>query len=170
AGLKIEVGDAEIVAVGAQCGHHLGSKWIDRLVLVLGRNDVIDRRERALRIFDRQPEVPKHPESLRRSDLVDEVSADEKLCASVGQSADGVAFPNFLVEALAHGADAGLRGGAAKWSARRRMSKHDGVRMVAVRRPTGATRPRGSPEGPQPSSPSSNEPPGGGDHRSPGYQ
>jgi hypothetical protein len=64
---------------------------------------VIDRRKRAMRHRDLQPEVAEHPERLRARHLVDEVRADEELRLAVGERADGVSVPDFFEKGFGHG-------------------------------------------------------------------
>eukprot|EP01035_Chromulina_nebulosa_P007593 gene7594-10247_t len=58
---------------------------------------MIHGRKRAVRHEDLETEIAQHPEGLRRSDLVDQVRADEELRLAVGQLADGVSVPDFFV-------------------------------------------------------------------------
>ena len=81
AGLEVDVGDTDVVAVGAQGGHHFRGERIARLVLVFGRHDVIDRSESALREFHLQPEVAEHPDITK---LAREIKKDRAAWQAMG--------------------------------------------------------------------------------------
>jgi len=90
AGFEVEIGDAKVIAVLADRIDHFRCQWVGWLILIDGWDDVVDGREGALREFYREIEIPEHAESLWRSDLVNEVCADEELRASVAERADAV--------------------------------------------------------------------------------
>ena len=121
---EVEISDAEIIGIFAQRLHHFRSERVLRRVLVDGRHDVVDRRKGALRKLHLEAEVAKHAESLWRSDLMNQVGADEELCATIGQSANGVSVPNFLEEIFSHGElTAGVGGGRENCLCPEKMSK-----------------------------------------------
>jgi len=99
AGGAVEEGDAELGAVFTQLVHHgLGEVVLVGLDELVGRNDVVNGREGAVRESDFETEVAQHAEGLGGGDLVDEVGADEELGLAVGQGADGVGVPDFFEE------------------------------------------------------------------------
>ena len=63
---------------------------------------MIDGREGAMGVFHLKSQIPDHAESLRTGHLMNQVRADEQLCAAISQSAHGVSIPDFLVEGLSH--------------------------------------------------------------------
>lgn len=96
--LEIEIGDAELLRIAIELFDHgirqRISEWLFKLI---GRDDVIHRREGALRVPDGKSEVTEHAESLGAGHLVDEVRVDEQLRLSVGQFRRGVRLPDLLV-------------------------------------------------------------------------
>ncbi len=104
AGGAVKESDTVIGAVFTQLVHHgLRQRIGVGLDELIGRHDVIHGRKGAVREGDLQPKIAQHAEGLGRSDLVDEVRADEQLRLAVGQLADGVGVPDFLEERLRHG-------------------------------------------------------------------
>jgi len=67
-----------------------------------GRDDVIDGRERPVRIGDRHPVLAQHVERLRARHFVHEVQSDEQLRLSARQRADGMGVPDFAEKGLSH--------------------------------------------------------------------
>ena len=101
---EVEKADARLAHVALESRQHVfGHHVHERPPLIARRNDVIDRRDRALRKPDLPPARAQHVERLRGSDLVDQVQADEQLRLPVGQFADGVEIPDFLEERRGHG-------------------------------------------------------------------
>ena len=89
----------------AQLVHHrLGERIAVRLGQLVRRNDVVDRREGAVRHRDLQAEIAQHAEGLGAGHLVDEMRADQQLRLATGQRADGVRVPDFFEQGfLGHG-------------------------------------------------------------------
>ena len=76
AGGKVKEGDAGLGAVLPKLLHHrVGERVGEGLGALVGRDDVVDRGEGAVRIEDLEAEVADHAESLRARHLVDEVGA-----------------------------------------------------------------------------------------------
>ena len=97
AGGEVEKGDAVFRAVLAErFDHGIGEIVTERLHALVGRHDVIDGGEGAVRIKHLEPEVAKHAERLGAGDLVDEVGADQELRSPVGEFADGVCLPHLV--------------------------------------------------------------------------
>ena len=97
----IEVGDAVLGAVALEVlDHLLGERVAERPLLRIGRNDVVDGREGALR--ERHPELrlADRRERLRARDLVDQVQSDEELGLAARQLADRVGVPDLVEEGL----------------------------------------------------------------------
>ena len=121
---EVEISDAEVIGIFAQRLHHFCGKWVLWRVLVDRWHDVVDGGKSTLRELHLEAEVAKHAEGLRRSDLMDQVSADEELRATVGKRANGVGVPNFLEEIFSHGEQtAGVGGGRENCLCRKEMSK-----------------------------------------------
>ena len=100
----VEERDPELRAITAELVHHrLRERVAVRLDQLVGRHDVVDRRERAVRHQYLEAEVAQHAEGLRAGHLVDEVGADEELGLAVGERADGVGLPDFFEEGLGRG-------------------------------------------------------------------
>ena len=70
-------------------------------LLALGGDDVVHRGEGAAGIGHFQALFPEHVKGLGRSDLVDEVQADEELGLASGELRHRVAVPNLVVECSA---------------------------------------------------------------------
>ncbi len=70
--------------------------------LTVGRDDVVDGGEGAVRARDLQAEVAQHPEGLRARHLVDQMESDEDLRLAVRQRPHDVPVPDLLEETLAH--------------------------------------------------------------------
>jgi hypothetical protein len=96
--------DAVVLGVLAEgLDHLLGDRVGIGLLELVGRDDVVDRGEGALRVLHLEAEVPEHAEGLRARHLMDEVRADEQLGLPFGQgSAHRMRFPNFLEQGLGH--------------------------------------------------------------------
>ena len=62
------------------------------------RNDVIHRRDRALRAAHGQPFVLESGEGLGTGDLVDQMQTHEQLCGSTGKLRDPMQIPHLVVE------------------------------------------------------------------------
>ena len=73
-----------------------------------GRDDVVDRRERAIRPRHLPAARAQRVEGLRRRHLVHEVQADEELRLPGRQLPDGVEIPHLLQECLAHESSSSL--------------------------------------------------------------
>ena len=101
--LKVEVGDVEVIAVLTDGLDHFSSERVGGLVLINGRDDVVDGCEGALGILNRKAELAEHAEGLRARHFVNKVRADEKLGASVAECAHRVCVPDLLVECFSHG-------------------------------------------------------------------
>jgi len=100
----VKKSNAELLTVLADfLDHRLRQRIAVRLGELVSRNNVIDRREGAVRHRDLQFQIAQHAESLRAGHLVDEVRADQQLRLAVGQLADGVSVPYFLEERFCHG-------------------------------------------------------------------
>ncbi len=124
AGGEVEISDAEVIGIFAQCLHHFRGERVLRRVLVDRWHDVIDGGKGALRKLHLEAKVAKHAEGLRRGDLVNQVGADEELRAAVGKRANGVGVPNFLEEIFSHGEHtAGVGGGRKNCLCGAKMSK-----------------------------------------------
>ena len=74
--------------------HLVGEGVFERLGVGMGRDDVVDGGEGALRHLHRQVEIAQHAEGLGTGDLVDQVGADEELGLTVGQGGYGVILPH----------------------------------------------------------------------------
>ena len=59
--------------------HFIPARIGVRLRYVVGWNDVVNRRERAVRVLDFKPQSAHHSEGLRACHFVQKVRADEKL-------------------------------------------------------------------------------------------
>ena len=91
---SVHSGNARFAAVAFERRGHLLRHHVEKRTLPrAGRHDVIDRRERAVRICDLPSMLPEHVERLRRRDFVDEMQSDEQLRLSAGQRAHGVQRP-----------------------------------------------------------------------------
>jgi hypothetical protein len=96
-GLDVEKRDAELLAGLLQRLHHsLGQRVLKGALAVVGRNDVVDRRERALRHENAEPEIAEHPERLRARHFVNEMQADEELRLAARQTPHGVQVPDLV--------------------------------------------------------------------------
>jgi hypothetical protein len=102
AGGEVEVGHTEIIRILAQRLHHFRSQRVLRGVLIDGRDDVVHGGEGALRELHLEPEITEHAEGLGRGHLMDEVRADEELCAAIREGPDVVGVPDFLKQAFSH--------------------------------------------------------------------
>lgn len=96
---RIEEVDAVLATVALELGHHRFGELVgERAPVRIGRDDVVDGRERALGMAHAQAHVAQHRERLRARDLVDEVQADEELGVSVRELANGVRVPDCVEE------------------------------------------------------------------------
>ena len=103
AGGQIKEGDAGLGAVLAQLlDHRVGERVGEGFLRLVRRDDVIDGCEGAVRIENLQPEVAQHAKSLRTRHLMDEVGADQKLCPSVWERANGVFLPDLIEKRFGH--------------------------------------------------------------------
>ena len=103
AGGKVEKGHAGLGAVPAEfLDHRVGEGVRERFGALVGRDDVVDGRERAVGIENLQAEVAEHAESLGARHLVDEVGADQKLGPTVGERANGMFLPDLIKKRFAH--------------------------------------------------------------------
>ena len=103
AGRGVEEADAVVLGVLTEgLDHLLGDRVGVGLLELVGRDDVVDRGEGALRVFHLEAEVPEHAEGLGARHLMDEVRADEQLGLAVRQLAHRMRFPNFLEQGLSH--------------------------------------------------------------------
>ncbi len=101
--IGIEEADAEVLRVLTKgLDHFLGDRVGIRLLQLVGRDDVVDRRKRALGVLHLEAEVPEHAESLGTGHLMDEVGTDEELGLPVRQLTHRVRFPDFLEQGLSH--------------------------------------------------------------------
>ena len=99
----IKEADAEVLRVLTEgLDHFLSDRVRIRLLQLVGRDNVVDRRKRALRVLHLEAEVPEHAERLRTGHLVDEVGTDEELGLPVRQLTHRVRFPDFLEQGLSH--------------------------------------------------------------------
>ena len=99
----IEKRDPKLRAILAQFIHHgLRERIAIRFDHLVGRDNVVHRRERALRKRHLQAEIAQHAEGLRARDLVDQMRADDQLGLAVGQFAHRVGVPDFLEERFGH--------------------------------------------------------------------
>ena len=102
----VEERDAELRAALAQLlDHRVRQRVGVGLAHLVRRDDVVHRRERAVRHGHLEAQVAHHAEGLRARDLVDQVGADEELRLAVRQRAHGVGVPDFLEEGFGHGSD-----------------------------------------------------------------
>ena len=94
--LQAEQRDAELAAVPLEGRHHLLRHAVgEGARLPVGRHDVIDGRERAVRKGHRLAAEPEHVEGLRARHFVHEVQADEELRLARRQTADAMKVPDF---------------------------------------------------------------------------
>ncbi len=104
AAAEAEVGDAELPGVFVQLlDHGFGEGVGEGGLLVVGGHDVVHGGEGAVGVGDFESEIAEHAEGLGAGDFVDEVGVNEELRLAVGEGADGVRFPDFFEECLAHG-------------------------------------------------------------------
>ena len=109
AACRREEADAVLGAVALEAGIiSSASESANGRELAVGRDDVIDGRERALGVEHREAALAQHRERLRRRHLVDEVQAHQELVLAGRQLAHGVRVEDLFVQRLAH--DASLPG------------------------------------------------------------
>jgi hypothetical protein len=95
---------AEIPAVPLERRHHvLGHDVQKRPCALPGWNDVVGRREGAVRTRDLPSALTQRVEGLGTRDLVHEMEAHEHLRLPGRQLADGVEIPHLLKQRLTHG-------------------------------------------------------------------
>ena len=100
---KIEEGNSGFGAVLTEFLHHgVGERVGEGLGSLVGRYDVIDGCEGAVRIENLESEVTNHAKGLGAGHLVNEVSADQKLGASVRERANGVFLPDLIKKRFGH--------------------------------------------------------------------
>src|SRR3954470_21295786 len=99
----VEQPDAFVAAVPLERREHVLRHDIEKWsALIASRDDVVDRRNRALGEPDVPPPRPQHVKGLRSRHLVDEVQSDEQLCLPVRQFSHGVCVPDFLQQGGGH--------------------------------------------------------------------
>ena len=87
--IRIEKSDTVFAAVLPKLRNHRLRDFVrERLRDARRGNDVIDRRERALRVRHRQIQFPQHAERLGRRDFMNVVHGDEELRLPVGKLRD----------------------------------------------------------------------------------
>ena len=75
---EVEIGDAGLAGVLVQfLDHRLGERVGKRGDLAVGGDDMVHRREGAMRVGDLEAEVTQHAEGLRAGHFVNEVCVDE---------------------------------------------------------------------------------------------
>src|SRR5581483_636265 len=103
AGIGAEEPDPELAAVLLDRRHHrLGLAVGERARLRVGRDDVVDGRERPVRKRHAEPGLADHREGLRARDLVHEVEPDEELRLPRLELAHRVQVPDLREQALSH--------------------------------------------------------------------
>ena len=95
--VDVKQSHAEVAAVLLDGRHHFFGQAVHEWAkLHIGRNDMIDRRQRSFRILYRQAPVSQNRERLRAGHLVNQVQPDKKLCLAASQRAYRVEIPNFI--------------------------------------------------------------------------
>ena len=103
AAAQAEVGDAELLGILVQLLDHLfGQRIGERRHLAVGRHDMVHGREGAVRIGHLQIQIAQHAEGLRAGHFVHQMCVDEELRLAITELADGVRFPDFGEQCLAH--------------------------------------------------------------------
>ena len=100
---KVEECNAGLGAVFSEFLHHrVGERIGEGFRTLVGRNNMIDSGEGAVRVEDFQAKISHHPEGLRACHLMNEVSADQKLSPAVGERANGVFLPDLIEKRFGH--------------------------------------------------------------------
>ena len=97
-----------IATVALELTHHGFCEFIrEGAGLIIGRDDMVDGGEGAVREPDRHVELAKHGEGLGARDFVNEVGADEQLRLARREFAHCVCVPDFFEEAFRAGVPIG---------------------------------------------------------------
>ena len=88
--------DARLAAVALERRRHFfGHEVEKRPLLRAGRDDVVDRRERAFRKRDAPAVLALHVERLRRGHFMSEMKSDQELRLAAGRRTYGVRVQTF---------------------------------------------------------------------------